>query len=877
MTTEQTAPEEPPAPGTEQPTLPAADSAPVETPEILESLASPDAERRAAAIENAAALKESSPEIICALENIAARDPLPELRAAALDALTSDANQRVQWRRRASRLSLTARRLLHREIQTWGADGLLTDEQVRLLQQRYPLSDPHKKAAPVSPEKPREKRTLTQILTSETAVQIALYLGAFFVISAALIFAAAVEVLRVPILGALSLTGFGVALGLFKKLRQASFVFFIIGSFLFVIAAGVLIDQVEILSRFSHPAWLLIWFAASLILLGGTLLYRSRLLSVFALWSATAAAYRFGNWLEATASVYVLLSALPLLPALGLAWFLRRWQGRQMFWPLFVVAQVQQIWFLGGFAMAWLFSGTSHQGADWFFMMLAFLAGAGFYLASDVLTGFVLFPVLAIGVLLPAPLLGLMTFDPALWVLASAAWAWGAAVALGGQILTRLKRERVHPYGRFALWGSAAVLFFAGAAGAEYHEGLGLALAFLGALLYLGLAVWRQDAFTWTAALIFGLWAYLMAFALSPVAALDIPVCVIFLLPALILLSGELLPRRWISVPPRIYWPPRVLGLLAAGMSLFAALLEGGDLPWVSVAVLTLLAGFAVFYALVDRRPWLGAAAAAVFALSIPYAVHALAWDHWLILTYTLALLYWAAGSLLMLPAGTGSPDKGGEPRQWSVVLRISGLVLGALGALSAPFQGGAISVFGTAVIASLFVIEGVRLRNVWLGFPANLVYLMAYFMALSELGLENPQFYAIGAALLGVVMHYLLRRARQDAAAAVTGVLAQLILLSTTYIQLVVDGGFAYFFVIFLQSLVLLVYGLVVRSRSFLIVPILFSVLSVITVTLTLLSGLASVLLIGCTGALLLLFGVIALLMREKISRTVAGWRSRP
>ena len=46
---------------------------------------------------------------------------------------------------------------------------------------------------------------------------------------------------------------------------------------------------------------------------------------------------------------------------------------------------------------------------------------------------------------------------------------------------------------------------------------------------------------------------------------------------------------------------------------------------------------------------------------------------------------------------------------------------------------------------------------------------------------------------------------------------------------------------------------------------PILFSVLSVITVTLNLLSGLASVLLIGCTGALLLLFGVIALLMRDK------------
>ena len=190
-------------------------------------------------------------------------------------------------------------------------------------------------------------------------------------------------------------------------------------------------------------------------------------------------------------------------------------------------------------------------------------------------------------------------------------------------------------------------------------------------------------------------------------------------------------------------------------------------------------------------------------------------------------------------------------------------------------------SVLGTAIIASFFVVEGFRLRNVWLGFPSNLLYLGAYFMALVELEVSEPQFFSIGAALLGIVMHYLLVRSKNYLSASITGMIAQLILLSTTYIQMIANDEFIFFFIIFLQSLVLLVYGLVVRAKSFVIPPIIFVVLSVVTVAFSVLSGLSTIIMIGCTGVILLGFGIIALLLRERISKAttdlgdrLSGWR---
>jgi len=67
---------------------------------------------------------------------------------------------------------------------------------------------------------------------------------------------------------------------------------------------------------------------------------------------------------------------------------------------------------------------------------------------------------------------------------------------------------------------------------------------------------------------------------------------------------------------------------------------------------------------------------------------------------------------------------------------------------------------------------------------------------------------------------------------------------------------------------LIVLVYGLIQRSRSLVITPIVFVVLGVVTVIYSALKGLGTVILIGSTGVVLLLAGIVAVLLRERITR---------
>jgi len=73
---------------------------------------------------------------------------------------------------------------------------------------------------------------------------------------------------------------------------------------------------------------------------------------------------------------------------------------------------------------------------------------------------------------------------------------------------------------------------------------------------------------------------------------------------------------------------------------------------------------------------------------------------------------------------------------------------------------------------------------------------------------------------------------------------------------------------VIFFQALAVLIYGLVVRSRSLVITPIIFVVLAVVSVVYSALKGISTVVLIGCTGLILLMLGILAVVMRERITK---------
>jgi hypothetical protein len=291
---------------------------------------------------------------------------------------------------------------------------------------------------------------------------------------------------------------------------------------------------------------------------------------------------------------------------------------------------------------------------------------------------------------------------------------------------------------------------------------------------------------------------------------------------------------------------PAARGVIALGFAVYAA--------------------FAIFDAWLYRLPALGYAAASFLSLSVFFALRAAGQENWLYAIMALAVLYYAAGFVLR---------RRGQLPRWSEMLLYSGLELGTLNALTAPLQTGLSTSIPVAVAATLFALEAFARSNVWLGFPANLLYLEAYFLILVSLKVDEPQFYSVGAALLGILMHYLLTRAGSKLGAFLTGMFSQLVLLGTTYIQLVSTDRLGFFVVIFLQGLVTLGYGIVIRSRSLLITPVIFIVLSVITVVYGALKGISTVILIGCTGILLLMLGILAVVLRERLVKFGDRWSS--
>ena len=161
-----------------------------------------------------------------------------------------------------------------------------------------------------------------------------------------------------------------------------------------------------------------------------------------------------------------------------------------------------------------------------------------------------------------------------------------------------------------------------------------------------------------------------------------------------------------------------------------------------------------------------------------------------------------------------------------------------------------------------------------WLAFPANGLYLTSYYTLLIRLNVDEPQYFTIGAALLGMLMHYLLDRAKSKEGAFLMGMASQLVLLGTTYIQMLSTWLLGFFLVLFVQSLVILAYGIVIRSRSLVLAPIGFVVLGTLTIIYSALKNLSLVVIIGTTGLILLALGIFAVLAREQITALAGRFR---
>ena len=303
--------------------------------------------------------------------------------------------------------------------------------------------------------------------------------------------------------------------------------------------------------------------------------------------------------------------------------------------------------------------------------------------------------------------------------------------------------------------------------------------------------------------------------------------------------------------------PAKIIGGM---LTLAATFFIIDEFPARTVAIcFGIYALFFAAYAWLNKNPLIGYASTVFLALTVYFGLEVVEFKAWIFPQIALATVYYAAGFILRRME---------KAKGWDLTLLFSGLGLGTLVALAAPGQPGELEkAIPIAIAATFYAAEAFARKNVWLGFPANILYLIAYFVILNELKVDEPQFFTVGAAALGLLQHYLLRRAGSKRAAFITGLVSQLVLLGASYIQMVDTGELKYFFLLFFQALVVLLYGIVVRSRSLIIAPISFAVLAVVTVLYNALKDISLVFIIGVAGIVLLALGILAVVMRERIT----------
>lgn len=654
---------------------------------------------RLAAIQELTSQKYSSPALLHALESLALHDPIQAVRQAARRALETPTHRYIQAH--TSRLDRRTRQAILGEIETWQKQGLLDAERADLLRTRYDFDlrpaapPPTPEPASVSPAAdsssaapaplPAEARpTLTQTLLSETSIKIALYLGAFFVIAAAAILAAVVESARLPILLTATLFFGAASLAIRKRLPQPSFALFIVFSFLLPTDANVLADLLNL----STKANAFYWFAT----LGGmaflwgfaTWFYRSRLFSLAAFVALAISFGRLAEGLNDAIEMAVLLFSLVTLTGLGAAYLLQRWQGRAFSLPLFLLVQIGQ--FLLSLLALIAFSVRLEEPPAVWHLLTAFywLTAAGFYLASDLVLPFFLFPWLASAVLFPIPLMlaqGLSLEGlPSVILL----WGWGFTLVLLAEGLRLLRTRRPVEFARLPalplLLVALSVILTAANVGFAEKIAYGFGCLLAGALLYAVVHLLQPRAYAWSIALLLGLGAYFSFYYLPFMEGKKIFTGYQFLLPSLLYLLPDLALGRRFPTAGRWRWPLRALGGFLTFCNLGVILPVAFDQPGKVAIAYSVYAAFFLAYALRLGKAQLAYVATASAALSVTFALQhfdlpAPIREHaWLPALTGLATLYCLGG--WAFHKRRTSP--------WSAMMRISGLTLGGLVALFA-------------------------------------------------------------------------------------------------------------------------------------------------------------------------------------------------
>jgi hypothetical protein len=329
---------------------------------------------------------------------------------------------------------------------------------------------------------------------------------------------------------------------------------------------------------------------------------------------------------------------------------------------------------------------------------------------------------------------------------------------------------------------------------------------------------------------------------------------------SLVWILSDLLAHLTYTQPRRLKWPIRGIATVIAAVNYVLLIINGirGE-PAPAALCFGVYSLVSFLISLGYRQPKLMYGFTSSTSLFAAFLFQVYEMSKWIHPIMILGVLFYLIGYFL-------SHTK--RMCTWGTPLQYSGLGLGLVVSVAAPVLGGLDAAIPVALAATLWAVEAFHRKNAWLGFPANILYFLAYFIVLFELRVDEMQFFSMGAALLGLIQHYLLNRSGAKTGAFITGSVSQLILLGTTYIQMLDTEELVYFAVLFLQSIAIMVYGIVIRSRSLTFAPIALVVLGVVTVIYSALRDISTVVLIGCTGIVLLLLGILAVILRERITR---------
>lgn len=662
------------------------------------------------------------------------------------------------------------------EIEKWRKDGLLTERGAQLLRRRYevlppvspsipPALEPDTSVAqpdhsistpPGSPASQPAPATfpLATVLLSEASIKIALYLGAFFVIAAALILAALVETLRLPVLIGISAMFAGGALALKKRLPQPSFILWLVFSALLPISGGVLADLLNLSGAPLSAYWLIVMSIMSALWGFSTWLYSSRFFSLASFGALVVAAWHFANIFKPGNDLYLFALALAGIFGLAGVFLLKSWQSQKFALPLYVLVQAFELIILA-IAAPWAIYNLfeNYAGAWWLFAALTWLTAFIFYVTSDFIIPFPLFRFLAAGALMPVVWLALNEVEPSNIVFAFGWWGWGFALLVAGEIASFFKTDKVARLGLPLNLTSLPLLGIAGLVGIAESTWHGFGL-FTASGLVLSLAqIRRARWWVWMAALACWVTAWYFFFRLPPIQPRHISN--IFISAGLLIPLSALdwLIPGGIRSQPAWRWPLRLFALLTLAVgSLTSVVASAPDLLRAAL-VFGLFACVGLVYAWRFRLPILLFLFTGYLPLSLLYTLKHLNLNEWLPGLVVLSIAYYLVGYTLSF----SRPNS-----QTANILRGSGLTLGILTSSFAGLYQGQGEGWYAGTLGILFVIETFA-RLAWLEIAIHGLYALAMTLILIENKVTSPDLYLMGISVLLLSLDMFFERALQS------------------------------------------------------------------------------------------------------------------